>query len=200
MRKTDRYVCGGMIVIAAMLATVNGALAQTTIEGGVKPYFVAGGAIAAALFLSVGGMLLRKGNRFLRFAAAAAQWPSVTGKVMSSDVVTRIERTEDGPSNSFVPVVHYVYDADGAGREGRVIKAGLEDRGYPVEKQAREHAARYPAGSAVAVRYDPQNPASAVLELGQIGGAGNLFAGALMMLLGAGAVAFTVFSSLTPGR
>jgi hypothetical protein len=51
----------------------------------------------------------------------------------------------------------------------------------------------------VPVRYDPQNPADAVLELGQIGAGNNLLAGVLLMLVGAGGAAFTVFSVVTPG-
>jgi hypothetical protein len=49
------------------------------------------------------------------------------------------------------------------------------------------------------VRYDPQNPADAVLEPGQIGAGNNLVAGVLFILVGVGALAFTVFSVVTPG-
>jgi hypothetical protein len=81
---------------------------------------------------------------------------------------------------------------------GRVIRVGLENRGYSREQQARELLARYSGGSKVDVRYDPQNPAMAVLELGQIGGGSNLLAGFLLMLVGIGAGVFTVFSTVTP--
>jgi hypothetical protein len=53
-------------------------------------------------------------------------------------------------------------------------------------------------GSKVPVRYDPHNPADAVLELGQTGAGNNLLAGILLMLIGIGGVAFTVFSVVTP--
>jgi hypothetical protein len=55
-------------------------------------------------------------------------------------------------------------------------------------------------GSKIPVRYDPQNPANAVLELGRVGGGGSLLAGTLPMLVGTGGVAFTVFSIVTPSN
>ena len=55
-------------------------------------------------------------------------------------------------------------------------------------------------GSSVPVRYDPRDPANVVLELGQIGGGSNLLAGILLMLVGIGGVAFTVFSIVTPSN
>jgi hypothetical protein len=198
MQRAGRYLFNGTTTLTAILITTNGALAQTTIDGGAKPYFIGGGAIAATLFLSVGAILFRKGYRYLRIATAAAQWPTVTGKVVSSEIVTRIDRTEDGPVTCFIPLVHYVYDADGVSRDGSVIQPGLENHGYSLEQRAREHVARYSVGSKVPVRYDPQNPANVVLELGQIGGGSNLLAGILLLLVGIGGVAFTVFSIVTP--
>ena len=200
MQKADKYVLSGVITITAILMTTNGALAAATIDSGAKPYFIAGGVIATIFFIFVGAMLIRKGNRYLRIAAAAAQWPIVTGKVVSTNVVKRIDRTQDGPSTFFVPQVHYVYHADGISRDGSIIRVGMENRGYWLEQQARDYVARYPVGSRVPVRYDPQNPANAVLELGQLGGGSNLFAGIFLMLVGVGGVAFTVFSIVTPSN
>ena len=196
MRKAGKCILGGASTIAAILMTTNGALAETTIDSAVRPYFIAGGASATIFFLSVGAMLIRKGNRYRRIAATAAQWPIVTGKVVSSKVA---KHTDSDSGDYFVPKVDYVYQVDGASRNGRVIRAGLEDRGYPLEQQARDDVARYPLGSQVPVRYDPQNPADAVLELGQIGAGNNLLAGVLLVLVGVGGAAFTVFSVVTPG-
>jgi hypothetical protein len=200
MQKADKYVLGAIAIITAILTTTNGASAEAIIDRDAKPYFIAGGVIATIFFMSCGALLIRKGNRYLRIAAAIAQWPTVTGKVTSADVVKRIDKTEDGPSTVFVPQIHYVYHADGVSRDGSVIRVGLEDRGYPHERQARAFIAKYAVGSEVPVRYDPQNPSTAVLELGQVGGGSNLFAGILLMLLGIGGIAFTVFSIVTPSN
>ena len=200
MRRADKYPFSAITVVIAILMTTSGALAEATIDAAAKPYFVAGGVIAAVFFISVGAMLIRKGNRYLRIAAATAQWPIVTGEVVSTDVVKRIDRTQDGPSTYFVPQVHYVYHADGVRRDGSVIRVGMENSGYPLERQAREYLARYLAGSKVPVRYDPQAPENAVLEPGQVGGGRNLLAGILLLLVGIAGVAFTVFSIVTPGN
>ena len=200
MREADNYVLSGMTTITAILMTTHGAFAEAIIDRGAKPYFIAGGVIATVFFISVGAILIRKGNRYLRIAAAAAQWPIVTGKVISTGVVKRIDRTQDGPSTVFVPQVHYVYHADGASRDGSVIRLGLEDRGYSREQQAGELLARYSVDSKVEVRYDPQNPDMAVLELGQVGGGSNLLAGVLLTLVGIAGIVFTVFSIVTPSE
>lgn len=81
-----------------------------------------------------------------------------------------------------------------------MIRVGMENRGYLREGQAREYLARYSVGSKIPVRYDPQDPANAVLEPGQVGGGRNLFAGTLLVLVGIAGVAFTVFSIVTPSN
>ena len=199
-QKADKYFLSGITILTAILMTMDSASAEAMIDRGAKPYFIAGGVLAAVFFMSVGAYLIRKGNRYLRIAAAAAQWPIVTGTVTLTEIVKRIEKTEDGPSTVFVPQVQYVYRADGVSRNGRVIRVGLENRGYSREQQARELLARYSVGSKVEVRYDPQNPAIAVLELGQVGGGSNLLAGVLLTLVGIGGVVFTVFSIVTPSE
>lgn len=102
MQEADKCVLGGIAIITAILMTTNDALAEAMIDRAAKPYFVAGGVIATAFFISVGAKLIRKGNRYLRVAAAAAQWPVVAGKVLSVEIVERIDKTEDGPSKVFV--------------------------------------------------------------------------------------------------
>jgi hypothetical protein len=196
MPRAGKCLLAAASAILAIPMTTNGALAQTTIDSAARPYFIGGGAIATIFFIYAGAMLIRKGNRYRRIAATAAQWPIVTGKVVSSKVA---KHADSDSGDYFVPKVHYVYQVDGASRNGRVIRAGLEDRGYPLEQQARDDVARYPVGSHVPVRYDPQNPADAVLELGQIGAGNNLLAGVLLVLVGVGGAAFTVFSAVTPG-
>ena len=195
MQRARKWLLGGASAIAAVLMTTNGALAKTTIDRAAKPYLIGGGTIATILFCAVGAMLIRKGNRYLRIAADAAQWPVVTGEVVSSEVA-RIADSDYG--DYFTPKVHYVYHVDGVSWNGSVIRAGLADRGYPLEQRARDDVAKYAAGSNVAVRYDPQNPSEAVLELGQTGGGRNVAAGVLFMLVGVGGLAFTVFSIVTP--
>jgi hypothetical protein len=96
--------------------------------------------------------------------------------------------------------VRYAYTANGVGYQGDVIRIGLEDLGYFKETQACDHLARYPVGAAIAVRYDPQNPHVAVLEIGQVGAARYLFAGTLFAGVGIGALVFAIWSATLPVR
>jgi hypothetical protein len=197
-QRAGKSILGGATAILAILLTTNGALAEATIDSAVRPYFIASGAVTAIFFISVGAILIRRGNRYLRIAAAAAQWPTVTGRVVSSDVAKRIDKSQESSSEYFVPQVRYTYNPDGVGRDGRIIRPGLEDRGYPREQQARDFLAKYSVGSKVLVRYDPHSPADAVLELGQIGAGSKLFAGTLLLLIGIAGVAFAVFAVVVP--
>jgi hypothetical protein len=199
MRQAYNCIICGIAAMTSLLITMEGASAETTIDSDAKPYFIVGGAIATIFFMSVGAMLIRKGNRYLRTAAAIAHWPTVAGKVVSSEVVKRIDKTEDGPTVVFIPQVLYAYNPDGVRRDGCVIQIGLGERGC-LEKLAHEYVDKYSVGSRVPVRYDPQNPANAVLELGQVGGGSNLLAGILLVLVGLGSVAFTLFSIVTPSN
>jgi hypothetical protein len=73
MRQAFNSIIRGIAAITAFVMTTNGALAETTIDSGAKPYFIVGGVIATILFMSIGAMLIRKGNRYIRIAAAVAR-------------------------------------------------------------------------------------------------------------------------------
>jgi hypothetical protein len=105
MQKAGKCILSGATAILAILMTTNGALAEATIDSPVRPYFIAGGAVTAIFFISVGAILIRRGNHYLRIAAAATQWPTVTGRVVSSNVAKRVDKTQDGSSEYFVPQV-----------------------------------------------------------------------------------------------
>jgi hypothetical protein len=66
---------------------------------------------------------------------------------------------------SLVPNVHYAYHAGGVSRDGSVIRAGSENRGYSLEQQARDFLAKYSVGSKLPVRHHPQNPAMAAAHV-----------------------------------
>ena len=76
-QETDKYFLSGITILIAILLTMDSASAEAMIDRGARPYFIAGGVLAAVFFMSVGAHLIRKGNRYLRIAAAAAQWPIV---------------------------------------------------------------------------------------------------------------------------
>lgn len=190
-----RVLLGAIVAIAVLLPDC--AFAHGAIDRGVKPYFVLGGGLAALVFLGIGFFLLSKAMHYRRMAAAAVQWPVVEGVVVAAEVIKRTSKSED-EFDSYIPRVGYAYTVNGIGYEGDVVRIGLEDLGYIKEKQAHDHLARYPAGATIAVRYDPQKPEIAVLEIGQVGAARYLLAGTLLGGVGVGAIVFAIWSISLP--
>jgi hypothetical protein len=188
-----------LLPIAAIIFTPERALADSAIDAAIKPYFVIGGWATALLFLGIGSLLLPKAIRNLRLSAAAAQWPTADGTIISADIVKRVSKSDDAP-DYFVPQIRYAYKANGIRRQGDVIRIGLGDMGYPKEKRAREHIALYPIGAIIPVRYDPQNPEYAVLESGQIGVTRKILAGSIFVGIGMAAIVFAIWTAGLPTR
>jgi hypothetical protein len=98
-----------------------------------------------------------------RYAKQAAGWPSVQGRVISSEVESFQERDDDGRYHtSYRPVVEYAYEVHGLMLHGNQIKLITQVSGS--EGLAARTVAKYPKDSAVAVHYDPADPTVAVLE------------------------------------
>ncbi len=190
-----------VVVPATSLVLAPGrALADSVIDAGVQPYFMLGGWATALVFLGLGFLVLRKaiGNR--RMAAAAAQWPTCNGRVVSTDVVKRVSRSAEQEFDYFVPQVRYEYVTNGIRRQGDVIRIGLDEMGYPEERKAREHVALYPVGKTIAVRYDPHDPDQSVLEVGQVGVVRKMVAGVILAGVGIAAMVFAVWIASLPTR
>ena len=95
---------------------------------------------------------------FLRNKAkATGQWPSTRGRVVAADVYRRPD-TENGSGTEDVRVA-YDYEVAGATLRGNRISVGGSGSGTTKAKLAR-----YQPGTEVDVFYNPQKPASAVLE------------------------------------
>ena len=83
---------------------------------------------------------------------------------------------------------------------GEIIRIGLDATGYLLEKQAREHMARYWVGATVAVRYDPETPQRAVLETEHVDLTSRIFAGFIFVGLGIASAVFAVWIASLPTR
>lgn len=188
-----------IVPIATCLLAPECALADSAIDAAIQPYFILGGWGTALVFLGIGLFILRKAIRNRRVAAAAAQWPTTKGTVISSDVVKRVSRSEQ-EFDYFVPQIRYEYVANGIRRHGDVIRIGLDDMGYPEERKAREHIALYPVGTTIPVRYDPQDPEHAVLEIGQVAVTRKILAGVIFAGIGIAAIVFAIWSASLPTR
>jgi Protein of unknown function (DUF3592) len=185
------------LALAISLLVPGSAFADSSIDGAIQPYFVLGGWATAAVFLGLAVFILGRAIPQRRMASAAAQWPTTAGTVVSTGVVKHVSKSDD-EFDTFVPEVRYEYEADGIRREGNVIRVGLGEAGYLEEKKAFEHAACYPVGATIAVRYDPVKPEHAVLELGQIGVGRKIFAGWLLALIGLAGMVFAIWIASLP--
>lgn len=96
-----------------------------------------------------------------RKEGAAMSWPSVTGQVIRTDVSRDCDGAPAG--KCFKPIIRYRYDVHGTTYESEIIRAGKQVM-YPHVALAEKHVARYPAGSEVAVYYNPEKRNSACIE------------------------------------
>ncbi len=184
----------GGIAALALAGSVAPALAESAVDAAAKPYMVAGGWLVGLVFLALGAFLVRKGIGYRRIAESISGWPVIGGKVIESGIKKRVDKSSEGPDiTRYIPQVRYAYTVGGVVHEGATIRIGLADFGYAIEQRAREHVGRYPAGTAVSVRYDPANPKTAVLEAGQVGGGNKIFAGAIFLALAPGALVFAIW-------
>lgn len=125
------------------------------------PWFV-----YAMLLAPVGLLVFAAAYKYLE-VQAASDWPSVTGKVVISKPEVRDVKVIDGnreeghhfEKRNFANVTYEYVIAGQAYRNNRVTIG--EDRG---NFEVAETLARYPAGKAVTVYYNPNRRSEAVLE------------------------------------
>ena len=93
----------------------------------------------------------------------------------------------------YIPQARYSYAVAGALLEGTVIRVGVDQFGYRSEALAQAQLEPYKVGATVPVRTNPADPAIAVLEATEYGGARNIFGGAICVALSAGALVFAAY-------
>lgn len=102
----------------------------------------------------------------LRQARASASWPSAVGRITRSDVVKEMMYPGTAKRGTkvavFTPVVEFAYSVGGQRYSSQQVQFGAIVKGE--EAAARARLADYPVGRELPVRYDPAQPAIAVLE------------------------------------
>lgn len=139
-----------------------------------------GGLIASLVtlpFIIVMLVLIVVYARSARKATASKNWPTTTGRIISSDVGSYRSRRSSGTHTTvYEPNIVYEYSADGQRFQSKQISfgavAGTSSTGW-----AENIVTHYPEGGTVQVFYNPANPSEAVLE--HSGAGGNL---ALMLV------------------
>ena len=143
-------------------------------------------------FDAIGSYLIYSGLKNLRLSAASETWPVAGGTVLESAIVTRISLGKGGATTYYKPQIRYTYKVGGTQNESDVIRFGDLER--KRRSLADEMVAKYPAGATVAVRYDPQNPSRATLEMESAGGSqigsGAFFIIVPLIIIGGAALIF----------
>jgi hypothetical protein len=110
------------------------------------------------LCFAVGGIVLLATVTQALQAKQAADWPTAQGRVVQSTV-----DVQEGKAVPFSAHVEYDFTVDGRSYHGQRIAMGPTKRDRQ-RADVEAVLARYPAGQAVAVHYNPTNPGDAVLE------------------------------------
>jgi hypothetical protein len=117
-------------------------------------------------FLVVAIILVGASAAMARNVLKVRGWPATEGEVLSTAI-----RRHGGSDyrRRYRPIVRYRYAVGGVQRENDNIEHGMETSG--AEAWALRVVARYPAGSKVAVRYNPIEPGQSSLDtsLGALG-------------------------------
>lgn len=114
------------------------------------------------VFGAGGGVVALVGNISMTSDARASEhWPSTTGTMLSSDIVTQTGRN----THYYEVLARYEYEVEGAVHHGNQI--GFYRTGnFDHASDARAFVAHYQPGARVDVYYDPADPERAVLVRG----------------------------------
>jgi len=126
----------------------------------------------AWFFIILGSLFLTIGAFLLMSATNSHNWQRVSGKVENTSIGYRVDR--QGPTGDlfyrYYYEVNYTYTVDGQVYHNNNFSLGSGDRAsvlYKERTEASKHARRnYPAGSVIAVFYDPGNPETSLLKTG----------------------------------
>lgn len=143
------------------------------------------------LWALVGVGLLITGGRDLQQEGGLHDWPSTYGTIVSSRLMEG-EPSELGTGPLWWPEVEFEYEVQGTShRSKRIQRSGPIL--YGNRSWAEKTLNRYPVGEQVQVFYDPDDPASAVLERGTSRGKLLVVMG-LVLILGATTAIFFLAS------
>jgi hypothetical protein len=96
-------------------------------------------------------------------SCASAGWPTVPGKVEQSRIAkSRIAKSQGQWAAFYRLALAYRYEVGGQEYEGDTVQFG--PRRVTAQDLIERLADKYPAGAQVTVHYDPDDPATAVLE------------------------------------
>lgn len=148
-------------------------------------------------FAAIGLYLVLRSRRMGTSFKASLNWPSAPGKIVSNEIIARSEFAEPGERAivRFTPTVIYEYAVGGSPLTGSTIRVAKPT--VLSRESAQSILNPYYPGASVSVFYDPQAPATSVLERAKPKGrifmtlAGLVFAGfGALLTLGGIAILF----------
>ena len=186
MRKSVRSASDfGLMLLAATLLSIRQAAASPipSTTGSQTGLIIAG--IVFVVFGGLGAYMVYSGLKSRANARASETWPTAGGTVLASEVEQRAHYSHKTRKTTYdyEPKIRYRYKVAGTNYESDVIRFG--DLVRNSAKLPQELMTKYPAGSTVAVRYNPADPACATLE--------TLSAGGKQILMGAVFIAIPLF-------
>jgi hypothetical protein len=124
--------------------------------------FLCGSVLLTIVLGGLGSIMLFITYKLEVEAKAARHWPSVMGRIISSGIKSKTIHTTKGASTSYWPEIRYSYTVADSPFESDSINVG-GTFGYS-KKSAEARVAKYRPNTVVQVYYNPENPATAILE------------------------------------
>jgi len=137
-----------------------------------------------AIFIVLGIFLFVLGQFQRRRARQVESWPTIPGVILSSELHERSSTDDDGTTSyTYQPVIEFSYKVMGLEYTSSQYRMGSRGTSYN-HKKAESIANRYPVGQRVDVRYNPEKPTEAVLELGSASAPILMIIGGVFAVLG----------------
>lgn len=93
----------------------------------------------------------------------AQSWPTVSGKVIESQVTSRQQKRKGSTRTVYDFQLKYAYEVNSRSYEGSRLSFHQRN-GFAKEEQAKKILTPYPVGTKVAVHYQPDKPGVAILD------------------------------------
>jgi hypothetical protein len=147
--------------------------------------------ILPMVFILIGVAVLWFGVAEFLKAKEAANWKSVDGVILQSEVKSDIRETRENNRTRkyrvFWAEIKFRYQIEGKELTGNRIRFGEFESDSP--ESAEVDVMKFPVGKTVAIFFNPENPSESVLETEMQGGV-FLLIGLGALFIGAGAAAF----------
>ena len=133
-------------------------------------------------FVALGGFFLSKAINSRLQTKRASNWPSVKGKVVSSEVLEDRFRNPTGKATiAFIPAVEFEYNVNGVKYKGSKVTFGSTTYDYIIASKICD---KFAVESTPDVFYNPSNPAESVLAPKSTEGQRSVIPGVFFIITG----------------